>query len=79
MSVQKPMFDFKVYDALMQNAGPGLKLILVKQLLQDVTDSARHYDHPLAKDLQDALVEIEGLRSMWKAIAADANRLKKAA
>ena len=72
-------FDFSIFDALMKNAGPGLKLIIAKQLLGDVASSAAHFKHPLAKDHADVTIEVEGLRAMWKAIAADVNRTKKVA
>lgn len=75
---QKPMFDFKVYDALMQSAGTGLKLILAKQLLTDVADSAVRFEHPLAKDLAKAALDVEGLRAMWKVLAAKAQQDKAA-
>lgn len=75
----KQSFDFRVYDALMKNAGPGLKLIIAKQLLADVTSSAEHFKSPLAKDLADVTLEVEGLRAMWKALSAEAQKLKKAA
>lgn len=70
MSQAKANFDFVIYDALMKNAGAGLKLILAKQLLESVTETAEHFNHPLKKDLRDATTDVEGLRAMWKAIAS---------
>lgn len=70
MSVQnKTQFDFRVYDAIMKNAGAGLKIILAAQLLRDVSETASHFQHPLAKDLATKVVEVDALRAMWKVLA----------
>lgn len=74
----KQTFDFTVYDAVMKNVGVGLKLILAKQLLTDVADAAVRFEHPLAKDLSRAALNVEGLRAMWKVLAQKAQQDKAA-
>lgn len=63
-------FNFTEYNKLMTQANSGLKLFLAQQLLQEVQGVMVQYKNPLAKEIEDAVTEIEYVRAEGKKQAA---------
>lgn len=59
-------FDFEQYNAVMKQAGSGLKLMLVEQLLEDVSKTCRRFNNPLKTEVNNILDEVTQLRADWK-------------
>lgn len=59
-------FNFDSYNVVMKGAGAGLKLMLVEQLLEDISKTCRRFDNPLKKEVNDILDEVSSLRTQWK-------------
>lgn len=72
-------FDFKAYNEVMKQAGGGLKLMLVEQLLEDVEKTCRRFNNPLKTNVSQLLDEVSSLRTTWKANAEKAERISKVA
>lgn len=71
-------FNFDEYNAVMKNAGGGLKLLLIEQLLEDVEKTCRRFNNPLKKDVSDLLDEVTQLRGAWKKQALTQERTTSA-
>lgn len=67
-------FDFEQYNAVMKNAGGGLKLLIIEQLLEDVEKTCRRFNNPLKKEVSDLLDEVTTLRGKWKKQAEENQR-----
>lgn len=67
-------FDFEQYNAVMKQAGSGLKLMLVEQLLEDVSKTCRRFNNPLKNEVNNLLDEISSLRVQWKKQAETATK-----
>ena len=59
-------FDFEAYNAVMKQAGGGLKLMLVEQLLEDIEKTCRSFNNPLKHEVSNLLDETTTLRGAWK-------------
>jgi len=59
-------FDFDAYNAVMKQAGGGLKLMLVEQLLEDIERTCRRFSNPLKHEVSNILEEVTTLRGAWK-------------
>lgn len=67
-------FNFTEYNNVMRGAGAGLKLLIIEQLLEDVSKTCRRFDNPLKKEVNDLLDEVTDLRKQWKSIAEKRER-----
>lgn len=67
-------FNFQEYNNVMRNAGAGLKLMLIEQLLEDVSKTCRRFDNPLKKEVNDLLDEVTDIRKQWRLIAEKRER-----
>lgn len=72
-------FNFEQYNAVMKEAGSGLKLMLVEQLLEDVNKTCRRFNNPLKKEVADLLDEVSSLRIQWKKQAEAATKTSEVA
>lgn len=72
-------FNFTEYNNVMRGAGAGLKLLIIEQLLEDVSKTCRRFDNPLKHEVNNLLDEITDLRKQWKAIAEKRERISDVA
>jgi len=72
-------FDFEQYNEVMKEAGGGLKLMLVEQLLEDVEKTCRRFNNPLKTEVSNLLDEVTQLRANWKKQAETAQKVSKVA
>ena len=72
-------FNFTEYNNVMRGAGAGLKLLIIEQLLEDISKTCRRFDNPLKREVNDLLDEVTDLRKQWKAIAEKRERVSDVA
>lgn len=63
-------FDFNTYNALMAQAGSGLKTHLALGMLNDVLFMLHRYKNPLKGDLSDIVDELDTFKAAMKDAAA---------
>jgi hypothetical protein len=66
-------FDFKAYNAILKDAGAGLKLALAEGLLKDALRTLENFNNPLADDAQMIFNDVKVFRVKYKAAAAARN------
>jgi len=72
-------FNFEMYNTVMKNAGGGLKLMLVEQLLEDIEKTCRRFNNPLKHEVSSIVDEVSNLRIQWKTQAEKAQKISKVA
>ena len=63
-------FDFDSFNKAVDAAGPGLKVVLAKALLQKANISFTIYENPVAAELQAIIGELTIIQAKNKAAAA---------
>ena len=71
MAQNQNTFDFKAFNAIVKEAGSGLKLHLALGLLKDVDYVMYRYDNPLGMDLKGVIIGLVEIKEKGKAQAAE--------